>query len=201
MNTTKALILGLLLLPGCGKVQPPTRFGFSHLSFTSYSWYVYDDSEHHRSQWHLTIHAHIQVDSSGAYQSARRTSWSDTLQYFKGVLANAADSVLAPLDGITSDSNYVQENLMPELYHGPTYFLIVRRGTLKPAVMRCNAILSPKEFKPALRLLRTLAQNQGGTRSEAFDLKPPIDVISRYDALWSFKLPDSLLRAPYFVTD
>ena len=203
MKKTIALSILLFLFSSCAKEHPTIRFRFSHLSLTSYMWLLDEDTATRKNHWHLTIFSYIRIDSSGVYQISRRASYSDTLQYFKGVLPSSADSVLNTLARITQDTSYVEQGLKPyEIYDGPTECVIIERGQGSPTVIQYVPLLYPQESQKAYKLLQSLAGTSGGTATESFSFKPATDVIVRYERLRVFHgLPERLMRPPNFVTD
>jgi hypothetical protein len=196
MKKSIALSICLVLFANCAKEEPTVRINFSHISLASCNWLVDEDG------WHLKIYSYIRIDSSGAFQVARRSSPSDTLQYFKGVIPPTADSVLNKLSALTQDTSFVEQALKRiDIYDAPIHCLITERGDNPPIIVEYVPLLYPDESKQACRLLDSLAQSGRGAPTKPFNFKSSTELIVRFDNMRKFHLPESEMKMLRVVTD
>ncbi len=201
MKITIAVLVILTLLSNCAQEHRSKLLQFTHLTFVAYIWQVDQDPVSHENRWHLTISSFLRADSSGACQIARRWRWEDSLSYLAGQLPIGSDTALNSLAGVQNDSNYVRYDLMPDLYHGLTYSLILEKPDHAPIVIQYNPLLYPQTFQSAYKLLPALASSLAGTNTRRFSFKPQIDLLRLYDNRRIFHFPDSVLQGPHYVSD
>lgn len=201
MKKSIALMLCVILVSGCSKDRS-AKFTFSHVSLTSCVWQCDTDPATKDNRWHLSIHSYIRIDSSGAFQLARRIGIFEPTHYFQGIVPATADSLLSTLSTITEDSSYVEKGLKHiDIYDGTIQCLVVEKSDRSPVIVEYVYVLYPEGFQEVLKYLESFSEHDGKIQSEPFDFKPATDVIVPFDNRRIFHFPDSVMTSHHIFVD